>query len=83
MEKYYHIPAQKSYFSVQENCCYLRVVYEGEIGFGSKIDKPEDEFNSENLICHTCDPKLTILPVPKAEFDNVFEMVKIKMKVAS
>jgi hypothetical protein len=50
VEKYYYIPTQKAYFSVLPNCCFLRVIYKGQIGFVRKLDKPEDELNSENLL---------------------------------
>lgn len=59
-----------SVFRVQEDCCFEQVVYSGPLkGVRAKNDEEEDDFNSYNLLCYTCNPGLKIYPIDSELYD--------------
>jgi hypothetical protein len=57
MRQYFLANSEKAVYSVQEDCCYTKVVFEGpEVGVSGKVDQLEDGFNSWDILCYDCDP---------------------------
>jgi len=66
---YFLVPAQKAAFEVTEDCCYEKVVYDGKVvGITGKIDSIGDSFNSWDLQCYDCNPKLEIIPIDAQKY---------------
>jgi len=70
---YRKIPALNSVLRIQENCCYVKVVYAGkEIGVIEKMDKGNEKIGP--WIC-MCDPRVEILQISEQEFYAVLNDV--------
>lgn len=66
---YYSVPTWKAVFKVTADCCFEKVVYDGtEIGIGGKLDQEGDIINSWDLLCYSCNPKLTIIPISSSQY---------------
>lgn len=74
--KYFLVPKWYSMVKVTEDCCYEKLVFMGpRIGVTAKNDQPEDDINSWDLLCYSCNPDLVILPIEKRDYDSMLQMV--------
>ena len=72
------VPGWNAAFKVQEDCCYEKVVYQGEIGMTAVMDH-HNELNGI-LLCG-CDPHLEILPISERQYLAIVRDVNLRRAV--
>jgi hypothetical protein len=83
MTTYCHIAELKSVFKVQEDCCIIRVIYEGEVKILPKNDHVGDNLNSDDLICPSCNFEYEIQSISELQFLAYYDDVYAKLYAKS
>jgi len=69
-----HEPAEYAVYQVQEDCCYVKVVYDGpKKGIYSVNDRENEKIGE--LLCCICDPKRKIIEVSGDFFQTYYKLV--------
>ena len=76
--KYRLVPEWNAAFAVLEDCCYERIVFQGEIGITETIDHHNELIGT--LLCCECDPNLKILEISRAKYEALRENVNSKRR---
>ena len=70
------VPAWNTAFKVQEDCCYERVVYQGDIGVSGTMDHGNDLIAI--LLCGICDPNLEIEDITESQYKAILQNVNLR-----
>ena len=70
------VPAWNAAFKVQEDCCYERVVYQGDIGVAGTMDHSNDLIAI--LLCGICDPNLKIEDITESQYKAILQDVNLR-----
>lgn len=73
------VPEWNAVFKIKEDCCYDKVVFQGnEIGMVSTMDKENELIGI--LLCGICDPNLKILQLSEDEYYSILFEVNSRRK---
>jgi hypothetical protein len=73
--KFRHEPAAYAVYQVQENCCYVKVVYDGpQKGIYWVNDRENEKIGP--LLCCICDPQRKIMEVSADFYQTYYKLVQ-------